>query len=241
MLITSKSNPLIKTISSLAEKKYRKQHNLYIVEGTKPVKECIEADCEIERIICTEEHAGRYSNCVLVSESVFKSISCEKAPQGVLALVKLPDETVRPPKGNCILLDGVQDSGNVGTVIRTANAAGYDEIYLVNCADPFSPKAVRASMSGIFFVKVYSGSYEEVLNVLKGVPIISTDMNGENIFTFTPPEKFCLCIGSEGNGISDTVMSESAHTVKIPMRSTCESLNAGVSAGIAMYALQQKK
>ena len=136
------------------------------------------------------------------------------------------------------MLDCLQDPGNLGTVIRTANAAGYSEIYLINCTDPFSPKAVRASMSGIFFVDLFFGSKEEILQVLDGVPVICADMDGKDIFSFVPPEKFCLCIGNEGNGISGEVFEKANYTVKIPMRETCESLNAAVSAGIAMYVLK---
>lgn len=240
MVITSKSNWIIKLVSSLADKKFRKQQNLYIVEGIKPVKECISAGCEIDRIICVEGLEGSFPDATIVSESVFKSISSEKTPQGVLAVVKIPRSQLKPPQKPCLLLDCLQDPGNLGTVIRTANAAGYDEIYMINCTDPYSPKAVRASMSGIFFVNIYQGTREEVLGVLEGVPLICADMCGEDIFAFDPPEFFCLCIGNEGSGISSEIKDRASNTVKIPMRDTCESLNAAVSAGIAMYALRRK-
>ncbi|MDE5722485.1 MAG: RNA methyltransferase [Clostridia bacterium] len=239
MVITSKSNPIIKTAASLSDKKFRKQLNLYLVEGVKSVKECISAGCEIERIICTDRFENEFSGATIVSESVFKSISTETTPQGVIAEVKIPQVVLKPPRGSCLLLDCLQDPGNLGTVIRTANAAGYEEIYLINCTDAYSPKAVRASMGGIFRVNVYCGSREEVLEQLKDIPLICADMDGENIFDFTPPEKFCLCIGNEGGGISAEVLSRAAYTVKIPMRETCESLNAAVSAGIAMYTLKK--
>ena len=238
MIITSKSNPIIKTVSSLSDKKFRKQLGLYLVEGIKPVKESISAGCEIERIICTIENESDFSGATVVSDGVFKSISSEKTPQGVIAVVKIPKRELKPPKSSCLLLDCLQDPGNLGTVIRTANAAGYGEIYLINCTDPYSPKAVRASMSGIFFVNLYSGTREEILKTLENVPIICADMQGENVFEFVPPEKFCLCIGNEGGGISEEVFGQASHTVKIPMRESCESLNAAVSAGIAMYALK---
>lgn len=238
MVITSKSNPIIKTIASLADKKYRKQSGLYLVEGIKPVKECLAAGFKAERIICTQENASLFPDATVVGDSVFKSVSAEKTPQGVIAVVKIPNSELKPPKGNCLLLDCLQDPGNLGTVIRTANAAGYGEIYLINCTDAYSPKAVRASMSGIFFVNIYSGAREEVLTALKDTPLICADMDGENVFDFTPPEKYCLCIGNEGGGISGDILKIASHTVKIPMRETCESLNAAVSAGIAMYALK---
>ena len=239
MIITSKSNPTIKAVSALADKKYRKQYNQYIVEGIKTVRECIEAGCQIERIICIEALENEFEGATVVSESVFKSISAEKTPQGVLAVVKMPNLQLKSPQKSCLLFDCLQDPGNLGTVIRTANAAGFDELYLINCTDPYSPKAVRASMSGIFFVNIYQGTREEVLNALKDVPLICADMQGENIFEFDPPKMFCLCIGNEGSGISDEIANKASYTVSIPMRSTCESLNAAVSAGIAMYALRK--
>ncbi|MCH5148515.1 MAG: RNA methyltransferase [Clostridiales bacterium] len=242
MIITSKSNPIIKDIIKLqSDKKFRIAEMSYIVEGIKPVKECIAAGGDIRKIICTEELIDTFNGAQIVSESVFKAISSEKTPQGVLAIVSLPVNGLQPPKNSCILLDRLQDPGNLGTIIRTANAAGYSEIYAINCTDAYSPKAVRASMSGIFFVKVYTGTCEEILSVLEGVPLICADMSGEDIFNFVPPEKFCLCIGNEGGGLSPVIKVKSQFKVKIPMQETCESLNAAVSAGIAMYQLKYKK
>lgn len=238
MVITSKQNPLIKKFASLADKKFRKENGLYLVEGVKPVKECLSAGCSVENILVTEENFKDFPAATVVSDEVFKSISSEKTPQGVIAAVKIPENRLIPPENSCILLDCLQDPGNLGTIIRTANAAGYTEIYAINCTDPYSPKAVRASMSGIFFVSVRQGTLVEVLKVINGVPLICADMDGENIFSFKSPEKFCLCIGNEGNGICKELKEKSDYTVSIPMRSTCESLNAAVSAGIAMYSLK---
>ncbi len=238
MVITSKSNPTIKEISKLNDKKYRKISGLYIVDGIKPVKECIRAGCEIQFIVCIERFENEFNNPIVVSESVFESLSTEKTPQGALAVVKIPNFKLKSPENSCILLDCLQDPGNLGTIIRTANAAGYSEIYLINCTDPYSPKAVRASMSGIFFVKIYTGTREEILSVLGGVPIVCADMDGNDIFNFTPPDKYCLCIGNEGGGIADELLDLAEYKIRIPMQSSCESLNAAVSAGIAMYQLK---
>ena len=239
MVITSKYNPLIKEIAKLSDKKYRKICGKYVVEGIKPVRECISAGCTILNIICVEGLESEFENAVIVSRAVFESVSSEVTPQGVLAVVELPSNKLKVPQDSCILLDRLQDPGNLGTVIRTANAAGYSEIYLINCTDPYSPKAVRASMSGIFFVKVYQGTNEEILGVLKGIPLICADMDGEDIFSFNSPEKFCLC--NEGNGMSQEIMKRARFKVSIPMRETCESLNAAVSAGIVMYHLKYDK
>ena len=241
MIITSKANPLIKKIISLGEKKFRKEYGEYLIEGIKPVNECRQAGGEITCVVCSQDLSASYPDAVVVSNELFCRISSEKSPQGVLATVKLPDTCVKAPDGCCLLLDKLQDPGNLGTIIRTANAAGYEDIYLVNCTDAFSPKAVRASMSGIFHVRVHEGTYDEVFNALVGVPLICADMSGENVFGFVPEDKFCLCIGNEGNGLSQNVREKADYTVKIPMRSTCESLNAGVSAAIAMYALKNNR
>ncbi len=241
MVITSKSNPLVRDIYKLKDKKFRKERGLYIAEGVKLVNESSLAGCAVERLVCTPRFAESYPEATLISEEVYSYLSDEKSPQGVMAVIKIPQNALCAPQGNCLLLDRIRDPGNIGAIIRTANAAGYREIYTIDCADPYSPKAVRSSMSGIFFVKVFDGSENEVLSALSGVPVICADMDGENVFKFDPPPKFCLCIGNEGSGISDKIMERAKFRVKIPMDNSTESLNAAVSAGIAMYALVRRK
>ena len=238
MIITSRSNPIVKKFASLSQKKFRRQYGEYLVEGIKPVKECISSGGEVTAVICTPRNESAFGNPVVVSEDVFRTLSAEQTPQGVIASVKLPAADIRPPKGRCLLLDTLQDPGNVGAIIRTANAAGYEDIYLVDCADPFSPKAVRASMSGIFFVNAMCCTLDEALAALGDTPIVTADMDGEDVFGFQPPSVFCLCIGNEGRGVCSALCERSSYTVSIPMRGTCESLNAAVSAAIAMYALK---
>ena len=241
MIISSKSNPTIKKIASLTDKKFRKEYGEFLVEGIKTVDECLNAGFDVREIVCTQSLETRYDNAVVVTDELFSRISTEKSPQGVLAVVKQPETPLAAPNGSCLLLDRIQDPGNLGTIIRTANAAGYTDIYLVGCADAYSPKAVRASMGGVFYVNLFRGGLSEVLSALGDTPLICADMDGEDAFTFDPPEKFCLCIGNEGGGISDKLMEVACYTVKIPMRETCESLNAAVSAAIAMYVLKNKR
>ena len=244
MILTSKNNPLIKETAALKDKKARKQQGMFLVEGRKMAVECQNSDFEIDRIFVAESYTGELpsmtAEIVRVSDDVFRFLSDEKTPQGILCRVKIPHRALTAPKGKCLFLDGVADPGNVGTIIRTANAAGYDEIYLTEeCADPYSPKSVRASMSGVFFTKIYRASRAEILSVLDGTPIVVADMGGVNVFQFTPPTRFALAIGNEANGISDEVARAAAHTVKIPMQATQESLNAAISAGIIMYVLSK--
>ncbi len=244
MILTSKNNPLIKETAALKEKKARKEQGMFLVEGRKMAVECQRSDFEIDRVFVAESYAGENpfteEKTVLVSDDVFRFLSDEKTPQGILCRIKIPTRSLTAPKGKCLLLDGVADPGNVGTIIRTANAAGYEEIYLTEeCADPYSPKSVRASMSGVFFTKIYRGTRADILSVLSDTPIVVADMGGENVFSFAAPKRFALAIGNEANGISDMVQEKATHTVKIPMQATQESLNAAISAGIIMYVLNK--
>lgn len=242
MILTSRNNPLIKEMAALKEKKGRKEQGFFLAEGVKMVSECKRSGLEIGRTFVSESYRGETDeNAICVSDEVFAFLSDEKTPQGILCSVRIPKPSLCPPKESCLLLDGVSDPGNMGAIIRTANAAGYGEIYLVGCTDPYSPKSVRASMSGIFFVKIYMGTREAVLEALSGLPILAADMDGENIFSFRPPEKFALAIGNEANGISEEVFRKAQHKLKIPMRAAQESLNAGIAAGIAMYLLKKDK
>ena len=239
-MITSRQNDFVKYAASLKDKKFRRERGEYLIEGVKQVREAAAAGLEFVRVILSPAYAGeRFAppeRTVEVSESVFAKISQEASPQGILAILPVPEMLREPPRGRCLLLDGVSDPGNMGAIIRTANAAGYEDIYLRGCTDPYAPKCVRSAMSGIFFVRLHE--YEEAL--LAGVEKIVADMRGENVFSFRAPQKFCLVIGNEGNGVSGEIRAVCGHTVSIPMRESCESLNAGVSAGILMYELAKE-
>lgn len=246
MIITSKNNPLIKETVTLKDKKGRKNLGAFLVEGKKMALECAKSALEIERIFVEETFTETGSldkdKMVYVSKDVMNRLSDEKTPQGILCRVKIPQKTLCAPADNALILDGVSDPGNVGTIIRTANAAGYNEIYLTeDCADPYAPKCVRASMSGIFFTKLYFGTRAEILQKMQDVSLLVADMGGTNVFSFVKPNRFALIIGNEANGVSEEMFSACAHTVRIPMRETQESLNAAVSAGIMMYQLNKDK
>ena len=208
--------------------------------------ECQKSNFEIQRVFVSETYQDEIPASkeppITVSPSVFSALSDEKTPQGIACVVKIPQRPLCPPTGKCLFLDGVADPGNMGAIIRSANAAGYNEIYLSKeCTDPYSPKSVRASMSGIFFTTLYIAEREEILSMFKAgnVPLIVADMGGENIFQFTAPKQFALAIGNEGNGISKATKEQADYTVRIPMSKQQESLNAAVSAGIAMYVLSK--
>ena len=242
MIILSRQNPLVKELASLKEKKGRRRTGTFLVEGHKMVREAVASGMDVVRLILREDYAGETYGlpAVRLGRDAFAAVCDEKTPQGIAAEVAIPLRSVQPPQGRCLLLDGLQDPANVGAIIRTAVAAGYEDVYLAGCADPFSPKSVRASMSGVFFARIMQVTQEEILSAIAGMPVIAADMGGEDVFSYAAPEKFCLAVGSEGNGLSALVRGRADVTVRIPMDARTESLNAAVSAGILMYALRTK-
>lgn len=243
-MITSRSNALIKLVRSLSDKSARDETGLFIVEGVKSVKEAFASGFTVKTVVATEKGLSLLGKspvpAELVSDDVFKTISGETSPQGVLALVYKPENGASFPKGFCVFLDEVKDPSNVGAIIRTAAAAGYDDVYLADCADAYNAKAVRASMGGIFKVALHVGSREALLDKIN-VPLVIADMGGENVFNRKPAGKICLVIGNEGRGVSEKLKSLASETVCIPMQNGMESLNAAVSAGILMYGLNPQK
>ena len=242
MIILSRQNPLVKELASLKEKKGRRRTGTFLVEGHKMVREAVTSGMDVVRLILREDYAGETYGlpAVRLGRDAFAAVCDEKTPQGIAAEVTIPLRSVQPPQGRCLLLDGLQDPANVGAIIRTAVAAGYEDVYLAGCADPFSPKSVRASMSGVFFARIMQGTQEEILSAIAGMSVIAADMGGEDVFSYVAPEKFCLAVGSEGSGLSALVRGRADVTVRIPMDARTESLNAAVSAGILMYALRTK-
>ena len=177
-MITSRQNEFIKRIASLKEKKYRAAYGEYIIEGVKQVREAVQSGQKIVNIVVSPRYEGErfaQEKVIDVSESVFAKISEEAAPQGILAVLQMPQNTVRPPEGKCLLLDGLADPGNLGTIIRTANAAGYTEIYLKNCTDPYAPKCVRSAMSGIFFVRLFR--IDSLGDLFSCIPLLCADIS----------------------------------------------------------------
>ena len=241
-MITSKDNSTVRRIRSLKEKKGRQEYGQYLAEGVKQVREACLSGAEVETVIVSESYEGETflpERTETVTDILFGKLSDERTPQGILAAVKIPDCTPRAPGGRCLLLDGIADPGNLGTILRTANGAGYRDLYLSGCTDPFAPKCVRSAMSGLFFVRLHIANPETLFGALGGVPLIAADMRGESMYSFAAPEQFCLCIGNEANGLSERVRGLCGRAVSVPLADTCESLNAAVAAGILMYQLRR--
>lgn len=252
MVISSRNNEKIKRIVSLKEKKYRNEENAFLVEGFKMVKEAFSYGMEIKTVIGTESGLNRLSadfgvcadevagEVLTVIESVFERVTDSITPQGVAAVIS-KNKGVSVGGGISVLLDGVADPGNMGTIIRTLAALGVKKAYLVDCCDPYSPKAVRASMSGIYSVDAAECDLKSALKELSKTPIFVADMGGENVFNFNPPENYCVVIGNEANGVRAEIKEIADKTIAIPMQSRTESLNAAVSLAVILYELKMGK
>ena len=245
--ITSRQNPLLKQIGKLNHaKSERRKAGVFPGEGPKLLEEAIKAGVEITAIISAEGvpvPAIPGARQIEVPREVLESLCDTKTPQGVLFLCRLP-ETKAPAKlegSRYLVLDGVQDPGNVGTIWRTADALGADGLILVHsCADPFSPKTVRSTMGACFRLPVYEVEEEQLPTLLKnsGLPLYATALREDTVDIKTADlSRSAVVIGSEGRGISDTLLNMSEKTLKIPMRERCESLNAAAAATIVLWQM----
>ena len=247
-LITSVKNEYIKKVKSLKTKKGRKAEGLFIVDGMKCVLELFEhAPLLIESLIVVENtHEEIIKKAVAnsipvypVKEHVMEAASDLKTSQGIAAIAKNPVYSP-PDKGFKLALNDVSDPQNVGTMIRTADAAGCSGVVLSeNSADFLSPKAVRASMGSIFHIPVYVTQLPLYLEALKdnGYRIAAADMHADPDYKYDW-KKTCLVIGNEARGISNEISEICTDKISVPMYGKAESLNAAVAAGILIYKIR---
>jgi TrmH family RNA methyltransferase len=233
----------IKFVRSLQQKKFRKEHGLFVTEGVKPVKELLDSGLEVERVYATEALDFLPNDHIQISEKELERISGLKNPNRVLALAKIPTTQFSWEKPLILLLDGIRDPGNLGTIIRTAKWFGVTEIVCINnCVDAYDRKVVQSTMGALFHVSIL---HTETENILKqadecGYAICGTDMNGESIFDFKPFKKTILVIGSESHGLSKEIRTACKAFISIPnleKEQTVESLNAGIATGIVLSQL----
>jgi TrmH family RNA methyltransferase len=243
MPITSSSNAQIVALKKiLSDKKYRTEYGLYAVEGEKLVREAVKYGAAVEKVFIKETLAEKFDfldglTVEIVADRVFDAIADTVTTQGIIALVKISDQ--QPSlTGNALILENLQDAGNVGTLLRTALATDFRDVFLVNCVDVYSPKVTRSAAGATYRLNcVTAASTEEVFAELNGYSILSADMGGTDVFAFQPSGKFAVLVGNEGNGISDFARNNSTQIIAIPMKNQLESLNAAVSGSIIMYAL----
>ena len=242
MLITSLENQKIKDINKLQTKKYREKTNLFLVEGEHLVLEAYKAGC-LETLILKDSFEYNLDvNTISVTENVLKYISELDTPQPMMGVCHKKE--ISNAKGNIIILDNVQDPGNLGTIIRSAVAFNFDTIVLSNdSVDVYNSKVVRASQGLLFNVNIQIGDLTEIIPELKkdGYQIYGTKVtNGNDVKSIAKNSLFAIIMGNEGNGMSDTVSELCDSFVYINMIDKCESLNVGVAASILMYELGSK-
>ena len=243
--ITSTSNQLVKQIKSLKDKEARSLLDLFIVEGENIVKD-IPSHVDVKYVFVEDSKLNDYKYIIdrydekivyVVTEAIMSSISDTKTPSGILCVVK-PSKMDFKAGNNVVVLDGVSDPGNMGTIIRTCVACGVKDIFAINCVDYTSPKVVRSTMGGIFNVNVIPSTYEETISKLKGYNLLTLDMGGKDIFKEKKIEKpFALIVGSEAHGVSKTLKGNCTTILALPMIGQIESLNAAVSLSVALYTL----
>jgi len=250
--ITSLKNPVVQEARALANAKDRARQNAFLLDGEHMVGEGLTMRPEAVRTVFVDEkRIDRYAQLLnraqgdvcAVPEHVLAAISQVKTPQGVAAVCALPQARRLEEMGNrLVLLENVQDPGNVGTVLRTLDAAGLDGCILTRgCADPFGPKTLRATMGSIFRVPmctVENAAEAAQLLAAKGYAVIAAALDGEPFYERSAlPEKWCVLIGNEGQGLTPETQQASTHRYRLPMRGGAESLNAAVAAAIFMYEL----
>ncbi len=243
--LTSLKNPNVLLWRSLKERKARLEHSLFLVEGDKSVGEAMASTFPIEALLLREDRSvpsglPEALPVYLLPDHVFSAVCDTKTPQGIAAVVAMRPQ--RPSGSRWIALNGVQDPGNVGTILRTADAAGFTGVLLDReCADVFSPKVLRATMGSIFRIGLdFPPSLPLALRELreKGWSVISSQLDGTPFYSREAVAgSFVLIVGSEGSGVSAAVSAEATHHLRLPMRGGAESLNAAVAAGIMMYDL----
>jgi TrmH family RNA methyltransferase len=263
-LITSSSNRLLKEVKSLKQRKYREQKGLFFVEGYRIVKEAAEYEGQIASVFVSEgfkradtsefdlllkkiEEKG--CNTFLLPDSLYREISDTDNPQGIMAVMHIKVKSIEEIMGGdrlFILLESLKDPGNMGTIIRTADAAGFNGVIISEgCVDIYNPKVLRATMGSIFRVPVIPvQSVFEAITFFKkhGLNIYSAHLQGSrNYFDLDMRCNTVLIIGNEANGITSQTATNTDILIRIPMKEGAESLNASVAASILMYECVRQK
>lgn len=246
--ITSRKNALMTHIRKLAgSRAYRRASGEYLCDGVKLLEEALRWNAPLKTVVLSEGVDAPVLpsgvRAVQIPADVMQSISPMETPQGVLFTVALPE--VPLPEvltgAHYLVLDGVQDPGNVGTILRTADAFDCDGVFLVNaCADPYSPKTARATMGAVFRRSVYQCDLAELCALLtkSSLPLYGTALRDDTVsLRDADLSRAAVAIGSEGRGLSAEMLAKCEKTIRIPMSPRCESLNAALAAGVVLWEM----
>ena len=243
-IITSKANSVVKNAKKLHQKKYRKSS--YLIEGWHLFEEAVQSGAKIEKIFALSEYGEKltdYPQTVFVAEEILLDLADSQTPQGIVAIVQKEEEQLPDfASGKYLFLEDVQDPGNVGTMIRTADAAGFSGVIVSSkSADIYSLKTLRSMQGSHFHVPIYRMSVEGFVEEAKksGLPILATTLsqNSKDYRELAQLADFALVMGNEGQGISQFMTNQADQLVHITMKGQAESLNVAVAAGILMFYL----
>ncbi|MCA1057804.1 RNA methyltransferase [Rossellomorea aquimaris] len=244
--IQSSKNPVVKQWKKLLTKKERDLTRTYIIEGFHLVEEALKQEDTVLELIVVEgidlpqKWTVESVSMTMVSDEVGKALSDTETSQGVFAICKQKeDEHDFKRAKTFMILDGLQDPGNIGTIIRTADAAGMDMVVLgKGTVDPYNPKVLRSAQGSHFHIPIVRRDLSETIPVLKerGIPVYGTALeNGVEYSTVEPGPSYALIVGNEGNGMSKDVLTETDQNLYIPIYGKSESLNVAIAAGILLY------
>lgn len=243
-IITSKANSVVKNAKKLHQKKYRK--SAYLIEGWHLFEEAVQAGVTIEKIFALESYREQlvaFPQTVWVSEDILLDLADSQTPQGIVAVVQKEEVgKVDFSQGKFLFLEDVQDPGNVGTIIRTADAAGFTGVIVSDkSADIYSLKTLRSMQGSHFHLPIYRMSSQALLKETKeaGIPVLATTLSKDSVDyrELVPIENFVLVMGNEGQGISPFMAESADQLVHISMKGQAESLNVAVAAGILIFHL----
>lgn len=244
--ITARTNPLMQHMKKLGnDAAYRRETGLFLCDSPKLLGEAVRWGAEIVEVALSEDMTPdtlpKCERMVQIPRDVMASVSPMKTPQGALFTCRLPHSAL-PEKltgRRYVVLDAVQDPGNVGTILRTLDAFDFDGLLLLEgCADPWSVKTTRASMGAVFRRDIYTLTAAELFPLLQrsGLPLYGTALREDTVDAREADLSRCaIAIGSEGRGLSEQVLSRCDKTLKIPMSNRCESLNAAVAAAVLLW------
>lgn len=244
--ITARKNPLMQQIRRLlASKKEREKAGLFVSDGTKLLEEAVQYYDGLDTVVLSdgvEVDVPDHVKLVRVPEDVMQSISPMETPQGALFLCRLPEKKEFVPTPGMLLLDGLQDPGNLGTILRTADALGVPVALLEGCADPYSHKVVRASMGAVLRVQPVQTTWAQAREkcTAAGIPIGVTALTDRAAdIRNADLSAMAVVIGSEGRGVRPEVLENADAELIIPMTAHCESLNAAVASTIVMWQMKK--
>lgn len=244
-MITSIQNEQVKKWRRLHKRKGREKSNSFLVEGVHLVEEACRSGWEVLEIILQENiEAPQICEDIphtYVSEKVFAHLSQTQTPQGIAALVKMRP-TERTVSANVLLIDAIQDPGNLGTIIRTADAAGFDTVILGDhTVDVYNDKTIRSTQGSLFHVSIMNRNLKQVIPKLQedGYTVWASALENAEVYNeVSPTNKTALIVGNEGAGIDESLLELADTIVKIPIHGQAESLNVSVAAGILMYYIK---